>query len=66
MVPFGAIGLVIFALYLAASLAFVPEYTGALIGLAEVFQQGWSYYHVMLAITLLGISGGFILSRCMP
>lgn len=59
MVPFGAIGLVVFALYLAASLAFVPERTGALIGLADVFQQGWSYYHVMLAVTLLGISGGF-------
>ncbi len=59
MVPFGAIGLVIFALYLAASLAFVPVRSGELIGLAEVFQQGWSYYHVMLAVTLLGISGGF-------
>src|SRR5690606_859784 len=47
MVPFGAIGLVVFALYLAASLAFVPERTGELIGLADVFQQGWSYYHVM-------------------
>ena len=59
MVPIGAIGLVVFALYLAASLAFVPERTGALLGLADVFQQGWSYYHVMLAVTLLGISGGF-------
>lgn len=54
MVPFGAIGLVVFALYLAASLAFVPARTGELIGLADVFQQGWSYYHVMLAVTLLG------------
>ncbi len=59
MVPIGAIGLVVFALYLAASLAFVPERTGTLLGLADVFQQGWSYYHVMLAVTLLGISGGF-------
>lgn len=59
MVPIGAIGLTVFALYLAASLAFVPEKTGTLIGLSEVFQQGWSYYHVMLAVTLLGISGGF-------
>ncbi len=59
MVPIGAIGLTVFALYLAASLAFVPAHTGALIGLSEVFHQGWSYYHVMLAVTLLGISGGF-------
>ena len=59
MVPMGAIGLTVFALYLAASLAFVPERTGELLHLADVFQQGWSYYHVMLAVTMLGISGGF-------
>lgn len=59
MVPIGAIGLTVFALYLAASLAFVPERSGELLHLADVFQQGWSYYHVMFAVTLLGISGGF-------
>lgn len=59
MVPIGAVGLTIFAFYLAGALAFVPEKTGALLGLAEVFQQDWSYYHVMCAVTLLGISGGF-------
>lgn len=59
MVPIGAIGLTVFAFYLAAALAFVPPQTGELLGLSEVFQQGWSYYHVMLAVTLLGISGGF-------
>lgn len=59
MVPIGAIGLTVFALYLAASLGFVPVRTGELLHLADVFQQGWSYYHVMLAVTLLGISGGF-------
>lgn len=59
MVPMGAIGLTVFALYLAASLAFVPVRTGELLHLADIFQQGWSYYHVMLAVTLLGISGGF-------
>ncbi|UIP26156.1 MFS transporter [Acinetobacter towneri] len=59
MVPIGAVGLTVFAFYLAGALAFVPEKTGALLGLSEVFQQGWSYYHVMCAITLLGISGGF-------
>ncbi|MCO8107841.1 MFS transporter [Acinetobacter indicus] len=59
MVPIGAVGLTIFAFYLAAALAFVPPQTGELLGLSEVFQQGWSYYHVMLAVTLLGISGGF-------
>ncbi|WP_313042766.1 MFS transporter [Acinetobacter sp.] len=59
MVPIGAVGLTVFALYLAASLSFVPEHTGPLITLSEVFSQGWSYYHVMIAVTLLGISGGF-------
>ncbi|MDG9859615.1 MFS transporter [Acinetobacter ursingii] len=59
MVPIGAIGLTVFAFYLAASLAFVPEKTGALLSLKEMFTSGWVYYHVMLAVTLLGISGGF-------
>lgn len=59
MVPLGAIGLTIFAYYLALSLAFIPPHHGELFTLTEVFQQGASYYHVMLAITLLGISGGF-------
>ncbi|WP_180058860.1 MFS transporter [Acinetobacter sp. YH12227] len=59
MVPIGAVGLTVFALYLAASLSFVPTHTSPLITLSEVFHQGWSYYHVMIAVTLLGISGGF-------
>lgn len=59
MVPIGAVGLTVCAFYLAAALAFVPPQSGELLGLTEVFQQGWSYYHVMLAVTLLGISGGF-------
>lgn len=59
MVPIGAIGLTVFALYLAASLAFIPERTGDFIGIKDMFTLGAAYYHVMLAITLLGISGGF-------
>ena len=59
MVPLGAVGLTVFALYFAISLSFVPERTGPLLGLYEVFHGGWSYYHVMIAVTLLGISGGF-------
>ena len=59
MVPLGATGLTVFAFYLAASLAFVPERTGEMLGLKDIFTQGLSYYHVMLAVTLLGISGGF-------
>lgn len=66
MVPIGAVGLTVFAFYLAAALAFVPPQTGELLGLSEVFQQGWSYYHVMLAVTLLGISGGFYIVPYMP
>lgn len=59
MVPVGAVGLTIFALYLAGSLMFVPERTGEMLSLSDFFYQGWVYYHVMLAVTLLGISGGF-------
>ena len=59
MVTLGALGLTVFALYLAISLSFVPERTGPLLGLYEVFHGGWSYYHVMIAVTFLGISGGF-------
>lgn len=59
MVPIGAIGLTVFAFYFAASLAFIPHYTGELLGIVQVFQAGWAYYHVMLAVTLLGICGGF-------
>ena len=42
------------------------ERTGALLTLKDVFTQGWVYYHVMIAVTLLGISGGFILFLYMP
>lgn len=59
MVPIGAIGLTVFAFYLAGSLAFVPERGGDFIGIAHMFSSGMSYYHVMVAVTLLGISGGF-------
>ena len=59
MVPIGAIGLTAFALYFAASLAFVPVHTGDLLGFKEVFHSGFAYYNVMIAVTLLGISGGF-------
>ncbi len=59
MVPIGAVGLTVFAFYLALSLSFIPTQTGPLITLSEVFHQGWGYYHVMIAVTLLGISGGF-------
>lgn len=59
MVPIGAIGLTLFAFYLAASLAFVPERSGDFIGIRDMFSLGACYYHVMLAVTLLGMSGGF-------
>jgi len=59
MVPIGAIGLTLFAFYFATSLAFIPIHTGDLLGIREVFKAGWAYYHVMFAVTLLGICGGF-------
>ncbi|MFW1733395.1 MFS transporter, partial [Acinetobacter baumannii] len=30
-----------------------------LLTLKDVFTQGWVYYHVMIAVTLVGSSGGF-------
>lgn len=59
MVPIGAIGLTVFALYLVASLSFIPVRTGELIGIVDMFSLGAAYYHVMIAVALLGISGGF-------
>lgn len=59
MVPIGSIGLTLFAFYLALSLAFVPERTGVMMNVTDMFNHGAIYYHVMLAVTLLGISGGF-------
>lgn len=58
MVPFGAVGLTLFAFYLAAALHFVPQ-SNQILGLADMFNHGLIYYHVMLSIILLGISGGF-------
>lgn len=59
MVPFGAIGLTVFALYLSWALANIPLQQGELFTVAQIFQQGFAYYQVFLAVTLLGISGGF-------
>lgn len=59
MVPYGAIGLTLFAFYLVLSLSFIPERHGAYIGIAEMFNSGVAYYHVMLSMALLGVSGGF-------
>lgn len=60
LVPWGAAGLTVFALYLATSLHAVPASiaTAPLLGIQDLFQSA-VYYHVMIAVTLLGISGGF-------
>lgn len=60
VVALGAVGLTIFAFYLTISLSFLPvTHHGVALGLYEVFHAGAAYYHVMLAIALLGIFGGF-------
>ena len=59
MVPIGAIGLTLCALYLAASLHFVPSSTDELLGINEILNLGGAYHHILIAVTLLGISGGF-------
>ncbi|KAA8734794.1 MFS transporter [Acinetobacter qingfengensis] len=60
MVPFGAIGLTIFAFYLSWALSLIPaSNTQDYLGITDIFQQGLSYYHVFAAVVLLGISGGF-------
>lgn len=58
MVPIGAVGLTIFAFYLSAAMAYVPAHTDTL-QLMQMFNHGTVYYHIMAAILLLGISGGF-------
>lgn len=59
MVPYGAVGLTLFALYLAWALAQLPTFQGELFNITQVFAQGIGFYHVFAAVTLLGISGGF-------
>ena len=59
MVPLGAIGLTIFAVYLAWALTQLPSYSGEYFTIAEIFSQGAEMYHVFCAVTLLGITGGF-------
>ena len=59
MVPLGALGLTLGALYLVFSLSIIEPSVGVILGLADVFQQGLAYYHVMAAVTILGVSGGF-------
>ncbi|MFT4020974.1 MAG: MFS transporter, partial [Acinetobacter sp.] len=63
MVPIGAIGLTVFAFYLSWGMSLIPTVnnndTTSLLGIADIFNHGWAYYHVMFAIILLGISGGF-------
>jgi len=60
VVTLGTIGLSVFAFYLTISLSFLPATAPEhVLGLYEVFHSGLAYYHVMLAIALLGIFGGF-------
>ncbi|MHA3057482.1 MFS transporter [Acinetobacter sp. ANC 4641] len=58
MVPVGAIGLTVFAFYLAWAMYQLPVHH-TLFSIQDIFSHGLAYYHVMLAIILLGISGGF-------
>ncbi|AOA58538.1 MFS transporter [Acinetobacter larvae] len=56
----GAIGLTVCAFYLVISLSFIPpHHSSQYLSIADVFQLGAAYYHVMFAIILLGICGGF-------
>lgn len=59
MVPYGAVGLTVFALYLAGTMLYLPEQQTELLGVSDVLSAGGVYYHVMAAVSLLGISGGF-------
>lgn len=59
MVPIGAIGLTMFAFYLAWALAHLPNLQGNYLTITESLQQGLAFYHVFAAVTLLGITGGF-------
>lgn len=60
VVMLGCVGLTLFAFYLTISLGFLPPVTnGQVLGLYDVFHTGMAYYHVMFAVALLGIFGGF-------
>ena len=59
MVPVGAIGLTVFALYLAWGLQQLPVYNGDYFTISEILSQSSSMYHIFMAVTLLGITGGF-------
>lgn len=60
VVSLGAVGLSVFAFYLTMSLNFLPAVPqGVVLGIYDVFHSGMAYYHVMFAIALLGIFGGF-------
>ena len=59
MVPIGAIGLTIFALYLAWGLGQLPQYSGDYFTIAEIFQRTNEFIHIFISVTLLGITGGF-------
>lgn len=60
VVMLGCVGLTLFAFYLTISLGFLPPVTnGQVLGLYDVFHAGMAYYHVMFAVALLGIFGGF-------
>ncbi|MFB2537821.1 MULTISPECIES: MFS transporter [unclassified Acinetobacter] len=55
----GAMGLSVFLAYLAWSLFNIPKIPpDQALGIIQIFNSGLHYYHVFLAITLLGISGG--------
>lgn len=59
MVPFGAIGLTLFAFYLSWALAQLPNFNGDYFSITQIFNDISTFYHVFAAVTLLGITGGF-------
>ncbi|MEB3754767.1 MFS transporter [Acinetobacter sp. MD2(2019)] len=58
MVPIGAVGLTLLAFYLAWAMSAIPAHQHTL-AVLDMFQSGPIYYHIMLSIFLLGVSGGF-------
>ncbi|XID75957.1 MFS transporter [Alkanindiges sp. WGS2144] len=58
LVPFGAIGLSLFAIDLFFAMQALPTVSGALLGIEQIVSQ-LTYWRVMFDIVMLGLSGGF-------
>lgn len=58
LVPYGAVGLSLFAIDLFFAMQSLPTVTGNLLSFNQVFEHAY-YWRIMFDIVMLGVSGGF-------